>query len=187
MNYNKKLLWCLIFLGLVGCSRLLSSKGKEQQSKEMVISNREQGQRDSDQEIEEQLINAARSIEKSLATLAANQAVNNVPVLNTAPLLTPEGGMGGTADIDWTGPIEPLLQKIAEMTNYTLKVLGNAGSIPIIVSISQSKAIVADILKNASLQAGNRANIVVFPANKIIELRYKFNSYNLSNNSNENS
>lgn len=130
------------------------------------------------QSIEEQLITSAKSIEKSLANLAASQEMNNIPVLNTAPLITPEGGMGHTADIDWTGPIEPLLQKIAAMTNYNLKILGSPSTIPIIISITQTKAIIADILKNASLQAGKRVNIVVFPANKIIELRYRFGPYN---------
>lgn len=139
------------------------------------------------QSVEHQLVNSAKSIEKSLATLAASQEMHNIPVLNTAPLITPEGGMGYTADIDWTGPIEPLLKKIAAMTNYNLKVLGSPSPIPIIVSITQNKAIIADILKNAALQAGKRANIVVFPANRIIELRYRFGTYNsqLSNNHHE--
>lgn len=121
-----------------------------------------------------QLVSSAKLIEKSLATLAASQEINNIPVLNTAPLITQEGGMGGTADIDWTGPIEPLLENIANMTNYSLKIMGNAPPIPIIVSVTQERAIVADILKNACLQVGKRANIIVFPANKIIELRYRF-------------
>lgn len=122
--------------------------------------------------VEKELILAAKSIEASLALLARTQEENNIPLLNTAPLITPEGGMSGTADIDWTGPIEPLLRKLADMTDYKLKVLGNAPAIPIIVSISQDKSVIADILKNAGMQAGKRANIVVFPANRVIEVRY---------------
>ena len=104
--------------------------------------------------------------------LAMTQESNNHPIINTAPLVTPEGGMGGTADIDWTGPIEQLLHKLADLTDYKVKILGAEPAIPIIVSITQTKAVIADILKNASLQAGKRANIMVFPANKIIEIRY---------------
>ena len=125
------------------------------------------------QDIEQQLLDTAQSIERSLALLAMSQEANNPPLINTAPLLTPEGGMGGTADIDWTGPIEPLLRKLADLTDYKLKVLGSEPSIPIIVSITQTKAVIADIVKNASLQAGKQANIMIFPANKIIELRYR--------------
>ena len=63
--------------------------------------------------------------------------------------------------------------------------MGTPTPIPIIVSITQSKAIVADILKNASLQAGKRVNIVVFPANRVIELRYRLGAYNTPSNNND--
>lgn len=122
--------------------------------------------------VEQELLQAARSIEASLALLASTQEQSNVPLLNTTPLLTPEGGMSGTVDIDWTGPIGPLVKKIADMTDYKVKILGNEPGIPIIISISQDNAILADILKNAGMQAGKRANLVVFPANRVIELRY---------------
>jgi len=147
--------------GLLGCSSALQKNADQNAAKVATNSN-----------VEKELINAAKSIEASLALLARTQEENNVPLLNTAPLITPEGGMSGTADIDWTGPIEPLLRKLADMTDYKVKVLGNPPSIPIIVSISQDKTVIADILKNAGMQAGKRANIVVFPANRIIEVRY---------------
>lgn len=127
-------------------------------------------------EIEQKLIEAAKSVEHSLAILAMTQEASNPPVLNTGPLVTPEGGMGGTADIDWTGPIEPLIYKIANLTDYTVKTFGTAPAIPIVVSITQNKSVIADILKNASLQAGKKANIMVFPASRIIELRYVHSS-----------
>ena len=147
--------------GLLGCSSALQKNADQNAAKVATNSN-----------VEKELISAAKSIEASLALLARTQEENNVPLLNTAPLITPEGGMSGTADIDWTGPIEPLLRKLADMTDYKVKILGNAPTIPIIVSISQDKTVIADILKNAGMQAGKRANIVVFPANRIIEVRY---------------
>lgn len=123
-------------------------------------------------DLESQLINASKSIERSLAVLAMAQEASHPPILNTAPLVTPEGGMGNIVNIDWAGPIEPLLEKVATMSGYHIKVLGSAPAIPIIVSISQQKAVVADILKNASLQAGKRATVLAFPANRVVELRY---------------
>jgi defect-in-organelle-trafficking protein DotD len=192
MNYNLTLLKkynlltkllliiCLFTTALItGCGNMLNKNkhiNRPTKQKTHYINNNPTKMLDS--EIGNQLSISARSIEKSLATLAATEEINNIPVLNTAPLITPEGGMGGTADIDWTGPIEPLLEKITQMTDYKLKIMGNPSSIPIIISITQSKAIIADILKNASLQAGKRANIVVFPASKILELRYRFGAHN---------
>lgn len=151
----------ILVISLLGCS--LTKTKPTTDDKTTVVNNKE---------VEKQLVETAQSIERSLAMLAMAQEANNPPLMNTAPLITPEGGMGGTADIDWTGPIEPLLKKLADMTEYNLKILGNDPSVPIIISITQTKAVIADIVKNASLQAGKRANVMVFPANKIIELRY---------------
>lgn len=122
--------------------------------------------------VETQLIKTAKSIEKSLHTLAAAQEVDDPPILNTGPLITPEGGMGGRIDIDWTGPVGPLIDRLARMTNYRLKILGNEPAIPIVVTITNRRAVIADVLQNASYQAARRAHILVYPCNRVIELRY---------------
>ena len=123
-------------------------------------------------DVEYQLMKSALSVEDSLRTLAATQEVYAKNAINTDVLITPQGGMGGITTIDWSGPIEPLLEKIGEMTKYRVKVLGPIPSIPLIVTISGRERVVADILKDAGLQAGKRANLVVYPTSRIIELRY---------------
>jgi defect in organelle trafficking protein DotD len=122
--------------------------------------------------VESQLVAAAQSIEQSLTVLAAAEKSENPPILDTTPLTTPEGGMAGKADIDWTGPLAPLIQKIAAMTDYRVKLLGKEPPIPVLITISAKDTPIADILQNASLQAGKRAEILVFPAEKMIEVRY---------------
>jgi defect-in-organelle-trafficking protein DotD len=122
--------------------------------------------------VETELLAAAQSIEQSLSTLAAAEKAENAPILNTSQLVTPEGGMSGTADVDWSGPLVPLIEKIAEMSDYRLKVLGSEPAIPVLISINAKHAVIADILQNASLQAGKRAHILVFPATRTIEVRY---------------
>lgn len=122
--------------------------------------------------IRPQLEIAANSIERSLLTLAETQEPYQSQAINTVPLVTSAGGMGGTVNIDWSGPIEPLLQKIATYTQYKVKVLGNEPAVAIIVSVTGTQMLVADVVKSAGLQAGKRANIVVYPTTKIIELRY---------------
>lgn len=125
-----------------------------------------------DIDINERLSCVAKSIEQSLRTLAAAQETEAMNAINTAPLITAKGGMGCKANLDWSGPIEPLLKEVARLTHYKVKVLGNSPAIPIIVSITADGRVMADILKDAGLQAGKRANLVVYPASKIIELRY---------------
>lgn len=121
---------------------------------------------------ESQILRTARSIEKSLGTLAAAQVAEDPPIISTGPLVTPEGGMGGSIDIDWTGPIAPLVEKIAQMTDYRVKILGNEPAIPIVVTITGRHLVIADVLQNASFQAAKRAHVLVFPSNRVIEVRY---------------
>lgn len=122
--------------------------------------------------IEDQLLQAAHSIEQSLGVLAAAEQAESPPILDTAPLTSAEGGMSGKVDLEWTGPLAPLVQKIADLSQYRVKFLGKEPSIPILISISAKAAMLADVLQNASLQAGKRAYILVFPTDKIIEVRY---------------
>jgi defect-in-organelle-trafficking protein DotD len=122
--------------------------------------------------VDYQLMQSALAVEDSLRTLAATKEIDEQHAINTDILVTPQGGMGGSATIDWSGPIEPLLEKIGEMSTYRVKVLGPIPPIPVIVTIAAKDRVVADILKDAGLQAGKRANIVVYPKHRVIELRY---------------
>ena len=122
--------------------------------------------------IHEKLSDTASAIDRSLRLLAEAQAMECMNVINTAPLITAQGGMGCKATLDWSGPIEPLLTEIARLTDYKVKVLGNTPAIPIIVSVTAENRVIADIVKDAGLQASKRANLVVYPCSRIIELRY---------------
>jgi defect-in-organelle-trafficking protein DotD len=154
---------------LTGCTVLKKVKGPAQ---EKVHHTGETRSGDLAMTVDKELLELAKSVEGSLHTLASAQKAESQPILNTAPLMTPEGGMGGTADMDWTGPIGPLIEKIAKMSDYRVKVLGTEPGIPIIVTINVKHGIIAEILQNASLQAGKRAEILVFPENRVIEVRY---------------
>lgn len=123
-------------------------------------------------DVSRNLDDVAFSVENSLRTLAATKEIREMNAINTAPLVTPEGGMGHRATVDWAGPIEPLLHKVAELSRYKVKVLGPSPAIPVVVSITAQHRMIADIVKDAGLQAGNRAQLVVYPENRIIELRY---------------
>lgn len=123
-------------------------------------------------DVERQLKRTALSVEDSLRTLALTEQVYAKEPINTDILVTPQGGMGGITNIDWSGPIEPLLEKLGSMTRYRLKVLGPLPAVPIIVTLSGRDRVIADILKDAGIQAGRRANLVVYPTNRVIELRY---------------
>lgn len=123
-------------------------------------------------DVDRQLQKVALSVEDSLKTLALTQQAYAKEPINTDILVTPEGGMGGSTSIDWSGPIEPLLEKIATLTRYRVKVLGPIPAVPVIITLAARDRVIADVLKDAGIQAGNRANLVVYPSSRVIELRY---------------
>lgn len=121
---------------------------------------------------EAKLSETATSISRSLAELAEIERATHPQAILTSPVDPDMIGMGQLASIDWSGPIGPLVKKIAEASKYKLNVLGTPPAIPILVSITAKDTPLADVLRDANFQCGNRANIVVYSASRIIELRY---------------
>lgn len=122
--------------------------------------------------VSKKLEEVAMKVESSLNSLAHNEISDNPPVIEVNKLITPEGGMGATTNIDWSGPIVPLLIKIADLSSYKLKVIGQEPPIPILVTIFGKDKIIADVLKDAQYQAQYHARIVPYPKTKVLELRY---------------
>jgi defect-in-organelle-trafficking protein DotD len=56
-----------------------------------------------------------------------------------------------------------------------MRILGKSPAIPIIISITAHNTPLADVLRDANFQCGRRANVAIYAANKVIELRYAKN------------
>lgn len=123
-------------------------------------------------EAERQLVAAAQSIEHSLRLLAQAESKDPHPLMDISELVSEEAGLGVRATLDWSGPIEPLLARISKLTDYRLRVIGHEPAVPVMVSITREEQMVAEILKDAGLQASNKAALVVYPSTRVIELRY---------------
>jgi defect-in-organelle-trafficking protein DotD len=115
---------------------------------------------------------AADSASKSLKELAEIDRAIHPQARIPSPIDPDMVGMGQLGSIDWSGPVGPLVKKVANATNYKLNVLGKSPAIPILISITAKDTPLADILRDAGFQCGKQANIVIYPASKIIELRY---------------
>ena len=118
------------------------------------------------------LSEAASSVSQSLTDLKATEQAAMPPKSVSTPPSPASYGMGIPATLDWNGPVEPLVAQIANATNYSLKILGTEPSIPIIVTISAKNEAIGNVLKDAGYQCGNRAQIIVYPSIRQIELRY---------------
>ena len=118
------------------------------------------------------LSEAATSVSQSLTQLKATEQAANPPVSVSEPPSPSTYGMAMPASIEWNGPIQSLVNQIATLTNYQVRVVGNVPSLPILVNISEKDTPAGEILRDAGYQCGDRAQIVVFPSSNTIELRY---------------
>ena len=124
---------------------------------------------------EAKLAEAADSVSKSLQSLAENQQATNPKPKQYKEPDPADYGMSNLTSMNWSGPIEPLVTQIAKAAGYTLRVSGVQPAIPILVSINAKDIPLGQILRDAGYQCGDRADIVVFPRSKVIELLYANN------------
>lgn len=119
-----------------------------------------------------QIAEAAASTSDSLRTLAAvEQAASTHQHDAPAPNLS-SYGLDALVSVDWSGPVEPLVRKIAEASDYKVSVLGHEPATPIMVLIQAQERPIGEVLRDAGYQCKERANIVVYPKTHVIELRY---------------
>jgi defect-in-organelle-trafficking protein DotD len=118
------------------------------------------------------LAEAANSVSKSLISLDQMQQATTPLPPTYQPPDPATYGMSNLVTIDWNGPIEPLLTQIADATGYTVNILGKQPTLPIIVTVIAKNRPIGEVLRDAGYQCGDKADIVIFPNTKIIELRY---------------
>jgi len=119
-----------------------------------------------------ELSESAIAANHSLQTMASiEQSKNPVQVQESLP--DPASyGMGQIASIDWVGPVEPLVKKIASIAQYRLNVVGHAPAIPVLVSLDHQNMAIGEILNDALLQTRSQIDVQVYPSAQLIELRY---------------
>lgn len=125
-----------------------------------------------DRKAQAQLSETAQAVNQSLQQLSALEIATHPDVKIPEPMNAAAIGMSQQTSIDWTGPVEPLLNKIATASSYKLRVLGVEPAIPVIVAINAVEQPLATILRDTTYQVATKARIEVYPKTKTIELRY---------------
>ena len=118
------------------------------------------------------LAEAATSISQSLVTLAEVEQAQ-LPAQKLDKLPNPEKlNMPEMICVDWSGPVEPFLKKIAQASGYRFRVLGVRPAIPIIVTITARNTPLTSVLRDTAFQCMTKADVMVYPCKKLIELAY---------------
>lgn len=125
--------------------------------------------------VENSMAEASYSVSRSLVDLAETAEASHPLPPAEAPPNPASYGMGGLTTVDWSGPVEPLVKQIARASDYRVVVLGTSPAIPVLVTVYTKNAMLGDILHDIGYQCGRRASIMVYPCNRLIELRYAKN------------
>ena len=173
MKSKKWYVYLISSLVLVSCS----SSSKDNDKPEIVYTNLLQsiGSDEMKEQIDvnAQLAEAASSVSNSLNRLAelklAEIPKDKIDKENVFQKVT---GMNEVSSIDWNGPVEPIVRKIARSGKHKFRVLGKSPSIPVIVDLDMKNVTLADILRNITYQAAGKAKITYIEKQDTIELRY---------------
>ncbi len=110
----------------------------------------------------------------------ATQAQNKMAQIESfrTPLPTQDGlgtSLPGTAQITsvtWTGPIDQITRTLSEMAGLSFKVTGKEPPLPMIVSVNAHQEPISKILQDIGAQAGRRADLIIDPTNRTLDLHY---------------
>jgi len=116
---------------------------------------------------------SAQNIEQSLTQLSEAEQFEKMHINPTQPRIYSQiPGMEQVVAMPWHGTIEQAVTRLANYCGFTVKFMGKPPVSPIIVQIGVTPASVSDHLQNLGVQAGSRADIIVDPKQRLVEVRY---------------
>lgn len=120
----------------------------------------------------QEIVIAGKDINQALNSLEKMERYRKKRIIKVKDENMRKYGLGARVAVDWSGPIEPLMREIAAFSGYNFKVLGLEPAIPVIASVSHEDVELGDIARDVHLQSKDRADIVIYPNSRTIELRY---------------
>ncbi len=118
------------------------------------------------------LAEAAVSVSDSMLEMARVEKIILPPNIDNTLTIPSAYNLQARASVDWSGPIEELVGRIAKASHYQLRILGQMPSLPVLISISAKDKSLAELLRDIDYQAKKRAFIHVYPNSQTVELRY---------------
>jgi defect-in-organelle-trafficking protein DotD len=122
---------------------------------------------------EQALVVAGNDVRSSLLKLAEAEQYDKLGTRPGTPDFVPNiPGLNDVVAMPWDGPLEPIVSKIAQEGGYRPEFSGKAPTLPIMVSLGNKPSRAGQLLRSLGIQAGNRADIVVDPAHRVVEVVY---------------
>ncbi len=121
------------------------------------------------------LAESADRASTALETLASVERART-PAVSMSPIAEVPVELRRTISVNWVGPIEPIAKTLADRAGYGFLVLGNAPSIPVVVSVDAENTRVVDVLRDVGLQLGMRGDVKVDAQSRMVEIYYAPNA-----------
>ncbi len=121
------------------------------------------------------LADAADRAADSLETLAAVEYAR-APSVSVSPVGNAPTELRRAITVNWIGPVEPITKTLADRASYQFVTVGNPPPVPIVVSVDVQNTPVIEVLRSIGLQLGQRADIKVDSAGRIVEIHYPPNT-----------
>lgn len=173
MQWSK---WLLVsaMVGLASCGTYKSNPNDETSTyyQKNLLKAASMDAKASNKASNQQLNESAQSVSQSMNELAMLQKAKEPDANIPAEPAKATADMSQLVTIKWTGPVEPLISKIADAVDYRLRVMGKQGTIPLLVSVQADHKPIIDVVRDVKYQLAGRAEVSLYPDQKIIELRY---------------
>ena len=115
------------------------------------------------------LTDAALRAERALTTLQRIRSADDPDLGGTVPRIV-EPELLERVTLEWVGPLSSLLESLAEKAGYGFVVGGPRPVVPLVVSVSVDDEALIFVLRDAGLQAGSGALVVVDAARREVRL-----------------
>jgi hypothetical protein len=121
--------------------------------------------------VDKSLMLSATTISNALEVLSKTE---NIRTKSTSKIDYIPAGLSAQMSIDWVGPAEQAIEKIAEYSDYNITIMGTPSSITPAIAIHYKKIPLIKIIRDIAYQSRKYLDISIYEDEKIIELRYVF-------------
>lgn len=121
--------------------------------------------------VSQSLLAAAERTSQALDRLSLVEQTRT-PVPDPGRIDKAPPGLDKLANIDWNGPLAPLVARIAAEGGYEFRTVGEVPTVPITVDITRDNETLVEILRNIGYQATGRALVSIDVSQRRIEVRY---------------
>lgn len=117
------------------------------------------------------LAESAERASEALKTLASVEE-KRTPVDSPAQISDAPPELRRAITINWVGPVEPLVEKLANRAGYSFMTYGNPPPTALVVNMDAYNTAVIDLMRDVGLQLGQKADLRVDANTKSVELHY---------------